>query len=158
VFCEPIRLYRSIKEEVPEIYYKVDIGPLRVEREGDDVTLISWGAMLKETRQAASAPRRVRSVGGGPRSADPLPTRSRRHSQQCRQDRPGGGGPRGAATAGFGAEVVATIQESCLFSLLAPVRRVTGWDTVFPLKRGEHHYLPSVERIAAAAESTLEDQ
>jgi pyruvate dehydrogenase E1 component beta subunit len=52
--------------------------------------------------------------------------------------------------------VAATIQERALYSLQAPVRRVTGWDTVFPLKRSEAHYLPSVDRIVQAAEDTLE--
>ncbi|MGD2043576.1 MAG: alpha-ketoacid dehydrogenase subunit beta, partial [Acidimicrobiia bacterium] len=55
IFLEPIRLYRAVKEEIPDIYYKVDIGPVRVERPGEDVTLISWGAMMKETRAAATA-------------------------------------------------------------------------------------------------------
>ncbi|MGH8945048.1 MAG: transketolase C-terminal domain-containing protein, partial [Acidimicrobiia bacterium] len=59
-------------------------------------------------------------------------------------------------TAGFGAEVVATIQERCLYHLKAPVQRVAGWDTVFPLKRSEAHYLPSVDRIREAAMSTLD--
>jgi pyruvate dehydrogenase E1 component beta subunit len=59
-------------------------------------------------------------------------------------------------TAGLGAEIAAIVQERALYSLLAPVRRVTGWDTVFPLKRSEDHYLPSVKRIVAAAEETLE--
>jgi pyruvate dehydrogenase E1 component beta subunit len=59
-------------------------------------------------------------------------------------------------TAGFGAEVAAVLAEECLYELTAPVERVTGWDTVFPLKRGEHLYLPSVERIAAAARRTLQ--
>jgi 2-oxoisovalerate dehydrogenase E1 component beta subunit len=58
-------------------------------------------------------------------------------------------------TAGFGAELVAVIQERCLYDLEAPVLRVTGWDTVFPLKRAEHHYLPSVTRIVRAVERVL---
>jgi pyruvate dehydrogenase E1 component beta subunit len=56
----------------------------------------------------------------------------------------------------LGAEIAALIQEHALYSLLAPVRRVTGWDTVFPLKRSEAHYLPTVDRIVRAAEETLE--
>ncbi|HEY7823351.1 MAG TPA: transketolase C-terminal domain-containing protein, partial [Acidimicrobiia bacterium] len=54
VFLEPIRLYRAVKEDIREIDSTVEIGPVRVERTGDDVTLISWGAMMKETRAAAS--------------------------------------------------------------------------------------------------------
>jgi pyruvate dehydrogenase E1 component beta subunit len=60
-------------------------------------------------------------------------------------------------TGGLGGEIAAVIQEQALYSLLGPVRRVTGWDTVFPLKRSEGHYLPTVERILQAAEQTLED-
>jgi len=56
----------------------------------------------------------------------------------------------------LGAEIAALIQEQALYSLLDPVRRVTGWDTVFPLKRSEGHYLPTVDRIVRAAEETLE--
>jgi pyruvate dehydrogenase E1 component beta subunit len=59
-------------------------------------------------------------------------------------------------TAGFGAEIVAQIQERCLYQLEAPVARVTGWDTVFPLKRSEHHYLPSTDRILATARRVLD--
>jgi pyruvate/2-oxoglutarate/acetoin dehydrogenase E1 component len=50
LFLEPIRLYRAVREEVPDTYYTTDIGPLRVERQGRDITLVSWGAMVKETR------------------------------------------------------------------------------------------------------------
>lgn len=157
VFFEPIRLYRSVKEDVPEIYYRVEIGPLRVEREGMDVTLISWGAMMKETRQAATV---LEEAGV---SAEVLDLRTLtpldRDGIASSVDKTGRAVVIHEAplTAGFGAEVVATIQERCLYSLRSPVPRVTGWDTVFPLKRGEHHYLPSVERIVAAAERTLED-
>ena len=59
-------------------------------------------------------------------------------------------------TAGLAGEIVALIQERALYSLQAPVARVTGWDTVFPLKRSEHLYLPTAERIAAAARRVME--
>ena len=75
LFLEPIRLYRAVKEDVPEMYYTTEIGPLRVEREGEDITLVSWGAMMKETR-----------------FAHPLADRCRGHCSLGHQDRPCGGG------------------------------------------------------------------
>lgn len=60
-------------------------------------------------------------------------------------------------TGGFGGEIAATISERALYSLKAPVQRVTGWDTIFPLKRSESHYLPSVDRIVRAASEILEN-
>lgn len=157
VFLEPIRLYRAVKEEVPEIYYTTDIGPARVEREGKDITLISWGAMMKETRAAAAA---LEDAGVSVEVLDlqtlsPLDTTaivaSTRKTGRVVVVHEA---PR---TGGLGGEIAALIQEQALYSLLAPVRRVTGWDTVFPLKRSEGHYLPSVDRILQAAEQTLED-
>jgi pyruvate/2-oxoglutarate/acetoin dehydrogenase E1 component len=156
LFLEPIRLYRAVKEEVSDIYYTTDIGPLRVEREGDDLTLISWGAMMKETRAAAV---QLEESGVSVEVLD-LRTLSPLDHDGILDSATKTGrvvvvheAPR---TAGMGAEVAAVIQERGLYSLLAPVRRVTGWDTVFPLKRSEGHYLPSVDRIVRAAEDTLE--
>ena len=157
IFLEPIRLYRAVKEEVPEIYYTSDIGPVRVEREGKDITLISWGAMMKETRAAAAA---LEDAGVSVEVLDlqtlsPLDTTaivaSARKTGRVVVIHEA---PR---TGGLGGEIAALIQEQALYALLAPVRRVTGWDTVFPLKRSEGHYLPSVDRILQAAEQTLED-
>jgi pyruvate dehydrogenase E1 component beta subunit len=156
LFLEPIRLYRAVKEDVPEIYYTTEIGPLRVEREGTDLTLISWGAMIKETRAAAG---RLEDAGVSVEVLD-LCTLSPIDQDGIVASAAKTGrvvvvheAPR---TGGLGAEVAATIQERALYSLQAPVRRVTGWDTVFPLKRSEAHYLPSVDRIVQAAEDTLE--
>ncbi|HEX6146872.1 MAG TPA: alpha-ketoacid dehydrogenase subunit beta [Acidimicrobiia bacterium] len=156
LFLEPIRLYRAVKEEVPDTYYTTEIGPLRVERKGDDITLVSWGAMVKETRAAAT-----RLEEGGV-SVEVLDLRTLspidRDGLVASAERTGRvvvvhEAPR---TAGLGAEIAALIQEGALYSLLAPVRRVTGWDTVFPLKRSEGHYLPTVDRIVRVAEETLE--
>jgi pyruvate dehydrogenase E1 component beta subunit len=156
IFLEPIRLYRAVKEEIPDDYYTVEIGPVRVERSGTDLTLISWGAMMKETRAAATA------LEGEGASVEVLDLRT-----LAPLDREGileSVEKTGRAviiheaplTGGIGGEVAATISEHALYSLLAPVRRVTGWDTVFPLKRSEAHYLPSVDRILMAAHETLE--
>jgi pyruvate/2-oxoglutarate/acetoin dehydrogenase E1 component len=155
VFLEPIRLYRAVKEDVPDDVVTTPIGVAAVERSGTDVTLLAWGAMMKEAREAAdqlvSAGVSVELVDV--RSLVPFDTDTVMSSVA----KTGRAvviheAPR---TCGFGAEVVAQIQEHCLYDLLAPVARVTGWDTVFPLKRGEHHYLPSPARIVAAAERVL---
>jgi len=157
IFLEPIRSYRAVKEDVPDIYYTEEIGPARVERHGKDITLISWGAMMKETRAAATA---LEEQGVSVevldlRTLSPLDT----YSIISSAEKTGRvvvihEAPR---TGGLGGEIAAVIQEQALYSLLGPVRRVTGWDTVFPLKRSEGHYLPSVARILQAAEQTLED-
>jgi len=156
LFLEPIRLYRAVKEEVAELYYTTDIGPVRVEREGGDITLISWGAMIKETRAAASL---LEEAGTSVEVLDLRTLSPLDHDGIVASAKKTGRvvvvheAPR---TGGLGAEIAAVIQEQALYSLLAPVRRVTGLDTVFPLKRSEAHYLPSVDRIVKAAEETLE--
>ncbi|HKX74132.1 MAG TPA: alpha-ketoacid dehydrogenase subunit beta [Acidimicrobiia bacterium] len=155
IFCEPIRLYRAVKEEVNDGWFTIPLGEARLERPGDDVTLISWGAMIKETRQAADL------LGEEGIDAEVIDLRSLvpldRETLVRSVSRTGRAvviheAPR---TGGFGAEVAALLQEECLYDLAAPVQRVTGWDTIFPLKRAEHLYLPSPERIAAAARKTL---
>jgi pyruvate dehydrogenase E1 component beta subunit len=156
LFLEPIRLYRAVKEEVPELYYTTEIGRLRVEREGEDITLVSWGAMMKETRAAAT---RLAESGASVEVLDLRTLSPIDHESIVASAIKTGRvvvvheAPR---TAGLGAEIAATVQEHALYSLQAPVRRVTGWDTIFPLKRSEAHYLPSVDRIVRAAEETLE--
>ena len=156
LFLEPIRLYRAVKEEVPELYYTTEIGPLRVEREGEDITVVSWGAMMKEARAAAA---RLEESGVSVEVLD-LRTLSPIDADGIARSATKTGrvvvvheAPR---TAGMGAEVAAIVQERALYSLTAPVRRVTGWDTVFPLKRSEGHYLPTVDRIVRVAQETLE--
>ncbi len=152
IFLEPIRLYRAVKEEVADHVVPTPLGVAAVERAGEDVTLIGWGAMMKEVRAAA---RRLAEDHGieaevvDLRSLVPLDvetlvasvTKTGRAVVVHEAPR----------TAGFGAEVAAQIGERCLYDLEAPVERVTGWDTVFPLKRSERHYLPSAERVIRAA-------
>lgn len=157
VFLEPIRLYRAVKEDVPDTPDRVPIGPIRLERKGDDITLISWGAMLKETRAAASA---LESEGVSVEVIDvrtlaPLD----REGIVASIEKTGRAVVIHEAplSGGLGGEIAATISERALYSLRAPVRRVAGWDTVFPLKRSEAHYLPSVDRIVEVASKTLED-
>jgi pyruvate dehydrogenase E1 component beta subunit len=149
IFLEPIRLYRAVREELADIIQLTPIGVAQVERQGTDVTVISWGAMMKEVRAGAEAA----AINGidveliDVRSLVPLDIATIIASV----DKTGRAlivheAPR---TCGFGAELAAQIQERCLYRLSAPVMRVTGWDTVFPLRLAEHHYMPSVERVVA---------
>ena len=122
----------------------------------DDVTLVAYGSMVRDARHAADA---LATEGVSVevidlRSLVPLDV----------ETLIGSGNNTGRAvviheghrTAGYGAELAARIQEEALYSLLAPVQRVTGWDTIFPLKRTEEYYLPGVDRISQAARRTLE--
>lgn len=156
VFLEPIRLYRSVKEEIPDGDRRVELGLAKVIGQGEDVSLISWGAMMKETRQAAAV------LGDQGVSAEVVDVRTLSPldrdtiAESARRTGRAVVVHEAPLMGGLGGEIAASIQERCLYSLLAPVQRVTGWDTVFPLKRSESHYLPPVERIVAAARKTLE--
>ena len=155
IFLEPIRLYRAIKEDVPDEGYTVPLGKAVIRRAGTDVTMLTWGASTKECREAAD-----QLAGEGisvelidMRSLAPIDAETMLESVKKTgravivHEAPLSGG--------MGAELAAQIVESGLYDLQAPVKRVTGWDTVFPLKRGEKHYLPSVERITAAVHQTM---
>ena len=156
IFLEPIRIYRAIKEDVPAGPYRVPIGEASVERSGTDLTIVAYGAMMRESRRAAD------ELEGEGVSVELIDVRSLTPFDA--DTVVGSVAATGRAvvvheahrTAGFGAEVVAQVQERALYSLLAPVQRVTGWDTVVPLRRAEHHYLPSARRIVAAARTVLE--
>lgn len=156
VFLEPIRLYRAVKEEVPDEPFTVPIGEARTVREGRDVVLITWGAMVRECRMAATALRDDGVDAGildlrtlSPMDAEAIVEWVERTGRAVVVHE-------AARTAGLAGEVVALIQERALYSLQAPVARVTGFDTVFPLKRTEHVYLPSAERIAGAVRRVME--
>ena len=156
LFLEPIRVYRAIKEEVPEEPYLVPIGEAAVEQPGTDITLISWGAMMREVREAAAV------LGDEGVSAEVIDLRSLVPLDAATVLESVSRTGRAVVvqeahrTAGFASEVAALLAEEALYSLAAPVARVTGWDTVVPLKRAEHHFMPSVGRVLAAARRTLE--
>ena len=157
IFLEPIRAYRATKEEVPAGRYTIPIGVAAVVRAGTDVTLVAYGAMLRDALRAASALEAdgisaevidLRTLS--PLDAATIVTSAEKTGRVVAISE-------GHRTAGIAAEVAAVVQESALYSLLAPVQRVTGWDTVVPLKRTERDHIPSADRIVAAARRTLED-
>lgn len=150
VFLEPTRIYRATKGRVDDDGEALPLDVAFVLREGQDVTLISWGAMVKETLTAADK----LSADGIRAEVIDLATlkpydedtilASVQKTGRCVIVH------EAARTGGFGAEIAALIAERALTSLLAPVVRVTGYDTVMPLPRLEQYYMPSVNRIAAA--------
>ena len=151
VFLEPTRIYRAVKSQVEDSGETLPLDVAFVLREGRDVTLISWGAMVKETLAAAD---QLAADGVGADVID-LATLKPYDEETVLASVTKTGRcvivHEAARTGGFGAEVAALIAERGLTSLLAPVLLVTGYDTVIPLPRLEQHYLPSVGRIVAAA-------
>lgn len=156
VFLEPKRVYRLIKEEVDDNGEALPLDVCFLEREGSDITLVSWGAMLRETKQAAEtlATEGVEAEVIDVATLKPLDMATILASVQktgrCVIIH------EAARHCGVGAEIAAQLAEKGLLSLLAPILRVTGYDTVMPLPKLEHHYMPSVDRIVAAARQSLE--
>ncbi len=151
VFLEPTRIYRSGKAQVEDNGEALPLDVAFVLREGRDVTLISWGAMLKETLAAADelaadgiAAEVIDLATLKPYDEDTV-LASVAKTGRCVIVH------EAARTGGFGGEIAALIAERALLSLLAPVARVTGYDAIVPLPRLEQHYMPSVARIAGAA-------
>jgi len=147
LFFEPKRIYRAIREEVPDGGYTIPIGEAKMVQEGKDVTLISWGAMVRECLLAAE---KIGKEGVGVEIIDLRTISPMDEVMFLNSVRKTGRAvvvheaPR---TCGLGAEITARINEKALLSLEAPVERVTGFDTVVPLMKLENHYLPSPERI-----------
>jgi pyruvate dehydrogenase E1 component beta subunit len=150
VFLEPTRLYRAVKEELVDDGEALALDQCFVLREGKDVTLVSWGATLHETLAAAEslASETIDAEVIDVATLKPLDAAtilaSVAKTGRCviAHEAP--------LTAGFGAEIAARLAQAGLTSLLAPVQRVTGYDTVMPFPKLEQLYLPGSDRIAAA--------
>ncbi len=153
LFLEPKALYRSVKGEVPEGHYTVDLSTLRRVREGADVTVFCYGAMVPVAEKAAeqAAQQGIEAAVIDLRTLLPL-------DEEGVLDAAKSTGrvvvvheaPR---FCGFGAEISAMIAEHAIEYMEAPVARVTGFDTPFP-NTLEHHYLPDARRVLDAIERT----
>ena len=150
MFLEPKRIYRSVTGEVPDGDYRIPFGKARIAREGTDLTLVAYGAMMVPTLAAAE---RLAEDG---LSAEVIDLRTLVPLDEAALLASVEKTGRlvivheAARTAGFGAEIAALVAEKALYSLKAPILRVTGYDTPFPYAL-EHLYLPSEERILDAA-------
>ncbi|MGH8379138.1 MAG: alpha-ketoacid dehydrogenase subunit beta [Gammaproteobacteria bacterium] len=156
VFLEPTRLYRMNKQDVEDNGEALPLDTCFVLREGEDVTLVSWGAMIHETLQAAA---KLAEEGVGCEVID-LATISPIDFETILESVEKTGrlviiheAPRNC---GVGAEVAATVAEKGIYSLKAPIERVTGYDIPMPLFKLEHDYMPSVERVIKGIRKVLE--
>lgn len=156
VFLEPTRIYRLVKQNVPDTGEALPLDVCFVLREGKDVTLVSWGAMMHETLKAAL---QLSEMGIEAEVIDvatikPLDIEtilaSVEKTGRCVIVH------EAVKTCGVGAEIAAQLAEQGLTFLLAPVQRVAAFDTIVPLYRLEGYYLPSEERIIKAVQKTME--
>ena len=156
VFLEPKRIYRLGKQAVEDNGAALPLDSCFVLREGIDVTLVSWGASIKETLEAATE---LAHLGIDAEVIDvatiaPLDTQtildSVSRTGRCVIVH------EAARSFGVGAEIAAVLAGDGITSLLAPVLRVTGFDTVMPLYRHEEQYMPGVDRIVDAVRKSME--
>jgi len=150
IFLEAMRLYRLIKEDVPEGEYTIPLGKARIVQEGNDVTIISWGSMLHRTLQAVEGYNAevIDLMTLNPFDEETLFTSVKKTGRVVIVHE-------APKTCGFGAELSATIAEEAILYLKAPILRITGYDVIVPLSKLEDYYLPSINRIRKAIEETL---
>ena len=155
IFCEPLRGYRLVKDEVPDDDYTVPFGHARTIGDGTDVTLVAWSAAVQLCERAGVL---AQEQGISCRIVDlrtlvPLDVEALVDAVEATgrvvvvHEAP--------FSAGFGAEVVATIQAQAFYSLEAPIARVTAPDTPYPLAGIEQFYIPNEERVMAAIRQVM---
>ncbi|MBU5637424.1 alpha-ketoacid dehydrogenase subunit beta [Geomonas sp. Red69] len=151
LFLEPTRLYRLLREEVPEGEYLVELGRARVARGGNSVTVVAWGSMLERV---------LKSVEGYDAEVLDLLTLNPFDSEAIVKSVQKTGRlvivHEAAKTCGFGAEIAATVAEEAILHLRAPILRVTAPDVPVPLAKLIDHYLPGAEQIRNALDEVLQ--
>ncbi len=150
IFMEPKRIYRAFKQDVPEKEYEVKIGKARVVKKGDDMTVVSWGAMMRETQKALKALEKenidvelidLRTIA--PLDFDTVINSVKKTgrllvvSEQVK-------------TLSIASELITRANEEAFLHLEAPPMRVNGHDITVPLPKGEHHHMVDEKRIAHA--------
>lgn len=154
IFYEPMRIYRAIKQDIPDEGYVIPIGKANVLQDGDDLTLISWGAMVKTCQDVLEKLNNKYSVELidlrtiNPYDAETI-IGSVKKTGRCVIVH------EAIRTSGFAAELIAAINEKAFLSLEAPVVRVTSPDVPFPLYKLENYFLPDVNRVLKAIEKVM---
>jgi pyruvate dehydrogenase E1 component beta subunit len=157
LFLENIKLYRSFRQETPQEYYTIPLGKASVLQQGTDVSLFAYGAMVPLVREAAKQAQQEMGISVEvidlrtiwPLDEETIVTSVEKTGRAIIvHEAPRAGG--------VGAEVTAVINEHCLYSLLKPVGRVTGYDTPYPVPGQEDYYLPSVPKVMTALRQVME--
>ena len=156
IFLEPTRIYRYVKQQVADDGVALPLDVSYILREGDDVTIVTWGAMTVDVLQAAD---QLATRGLSAEVID-LATISPIDSETILASVAKTGRlvivHEAARNCAVGAEIAAIVAEEGLYDLVAPIKRVTGYDTVMPLYRLENDFIPSIARIVDAVQATLE--
>jgi 2-oxoisovalerate dehydrogenase E1 component beta subunit len=157
MFLEPVRLYRFARQEVEDDGQALPIGQCFVLREGTDLTIVTWGAMTIDSLKAAE---QISAEGVScevidvstlaPIDFDTILDSVARTGRLLIVHE-------AVRTAGLGAEIAAIVAEQALYDLEGPIHRVTGYDTIMPLYRLEHDFIPGVARVLSGIRATLAD-
>lgn len=156
VYLEHMKLYRSFREEVPEEEYTIDIGKANVKKEGNDISIITYGAMVQESMKAAEELEKdgysvevidLRTVQ--PIDVDTIVASVEKTGRAVVVQE-------AQRQAGVGAAVVAELSERAILSLEAPIGRVAAADTIYPFTQAENVWLPNKNDIIEKAKETLE--
>jgi 2-oxoisovalerate dehydrogenase E1 component beta subunit len=156
IFLEPKRIYRLVKQDVPDDGKALPLDKCFILREGTDITLVTWGASTHETLQATDtlAEQNISAEVIDVATIKPVDMNTILNSVaktgRCVIVH------EAAKTCGVGAEIAAQLAEHGLMYLLAPIQRVTGYDTIMPYFKLEKLYIPSIERIIKAVHKVME--
>jgi pyruvate dehydrogenase E1 component beta subunit len=156
LFLENIKLYRSFRQETPEEHYTIPLGKANVVQEGSDVSIFAYGAMVSVALDAAKQAQQTTGTSVEVidlRTVWPLDEASvvasvEKTGRAIIVHEAGRAG-------GVGAEVISIINDNCLYSLLKPVGRVTGYDTPYPVPGLEDYYVPTPKKVLTAIEEIM---
>jgi pyruvate dehydrogenase E1 component beta subunit len=155
IFLEPIRLYRAIKQEVPDEEYTIPIGKANVLREGTDISIITYGAMVKQAMEAAEAAAQkgvsaevvdLRTIA--PWDEETVIASVKKTGKVILLNE-------GQRQCGMMSEIAAVLNEVALYDLAGPIIRLTGFDVPMPLFQSEDLFIPDVSRILAAIDQAM---
>jgi len=147
IFMEPKRIYRAVKQEVKEEHFTVPIGKAKVVSNGKDITVVAYGAMMRETQKAAAMAKKegvdveiidLRTIY--PLDKETIVSSVKKTGRLLTVHE----APR---SFGVASEITQIVNEEAFLHLEAPPKRVAGFDTIVPLPKGEHHFMISAEKI-----------